>query len=125
MALARALVRQPAILLLDEPLSNLDPPLRADMRVELRRLHDTVGTTMVHVTHDQLEALTIGDRVAVVRDGRLEQLGSPDDVYRRPANRFVATFVGQPRMNVLPTTRSADSLQVGPFTLPARHGTRR
>ena len=96
MALARALVRQPALLLLDEPLSNLDPQLRADMRTELRRLHASVGTTMVHVTHDQQEALTIGDRVAVVRAGALEQAGSPDDVYWRPANRFVATFVGTP-----------------------------
>ena len=119
-ALARALVRQPALLLLDEPLSNLDPPLRADLRVELRRLHDTIGTTMVHVTHDQLEALSISDRVAVVREGRLEQTGSPDDVYRRPANRFVATFVGAPRMNVLPAVRSGNALRVGPFDLPAR-----
>ena len=119
-ALARAMIRQPSILLLDEPLSNLDPPLRADMRVELRRLHETVGTTMVHVTHDQVEALTIGDRVAVVRDGCLEQTASPDDVYRRPANRFVATFVGSPRMNLLPVVRDGESMHAGPFTLPAR-----
>lgn len=119
-ALARAMIRQPAILLLDEPLSNLDAPLRADMRVELRRLHDSVGTTMVHVTHDQVEALTIGDRVAIVRAGYLEQTGSPDDVYRRPSNRFVATFIGSPRMNVLPVVRSGESMQAGPFTLPAR-----
>jgi multiple sugar transport system ATP-binding protein len=119
-ALARAMIRQPAILLLDEPLSNLDPSLRADMRVELRRLHDSAGTTMVHVTHDQVEALTVGDRVAIVRDGRLEQTGSPDVVYRRPANRFVATFIGSPRMNVLPVVRTAASIRAGPFTLPAR-----
>jgi ABC-type sugar transport system ATPase subunit len=118
-AVARALVRRPSILLLDEPLSNLDPSLRAEMRTELRRLHDAVGTTMVHVTHDQFEALAIGDRVAIVRDGRLEQTASPDDVYRRPANRFVATFVGQPRMNVLPVTRTGPSLAAGPFCLPA------
>ena len=118
-ALARALVRRPGILLLDEPLSNLDPPLRADLRVELRRLHDTVGTTMLHVTHDQQEALSLGDRVAVVRDGRLVQAGSPDDVYRRPVDRFVATFVGQPRMNVLPVTRRDGTLRAGPFPLPA------
>jgi ABC-type sugar transport system ATPase subunit len=117
-ALARALVRRPAILLLDEPLSNLEPARRADMRAELRRLHDSVGTTMVHVTHDQFDALAIGDRVAVVREGQLEQTGSPDEVYRRPANRFVATFVGQPRMNVLPATRRDGALTIGPFRLP-------
>jgi sn-glycerol 3-phosphate transport system ATP-binding protein/multiple sugar transport system ATP-binding protein len=117
-ALARALVRRPKILLLDEPLSNLDPQLRADMRAELKRLHRTVGTTMLHVTHDQHEALTIGDRVAVVRDGRLEQVGTPDDVFHRPVNRFVASFVGTPRMNLLPVARTADRLAVGPFALP-------
>ena len=124
-ALARALVRQPALLLLDEPLSNLDPPLRADLRVELRRLHDTIGTTMVHVTHDQLEALSISDRVAVVREGRLEQTGSPDDVYRRPANRFVATFVGAPtdeRSARRPLGRCAAGRSLRPSGAP---GTRR
>ena len=121
-ALARALVRQPALLLLDEPLSNLDPQLRADMRTELRRLHASVGTTMVHVTHDQQEALTIGDRVAVVRAGALEQAGSPDDVYWRPANRFVATFVGTPRMNVFRGQRDGEGLALGPFRLPSRLG---
>jgi ABC-type sugar transport system ATPase subunit len=119
-AVARALARQPAILLLDEPLSNLDPPLRADMRTELRRLHRSVGTTMVHVTHDQYEALAIGERVAVVRDGQLEQIAAPDDIYRRPVNRFVATFVGQPRMNVLPATRAGEDIVAGPFRLPGR-----
>jgi multiple sugar transport system ATP-binding protein len=119
-AVARALVRRPGILLLDEPLSNLDPPLRADMRTELRRLHHSVGTTMVHVTHDQYEALAFGDRVAVVRDGQLEQTAAPDDIYRQPVNRFVATFVGQPRMNVLPATRTGDDIVVGPFRLPGR-----
>jgi ABC-type sugar transport system ATPase subunit len=119
-ALARALVRQPAILLLDEPLSNLDPQLRADMRTELRRLHRSLGTTMVHVTHDQQEALTVGDRLAVLRAGRLEQAGTPEEVYRQPVNRFVAGFVGTPRMNVLPVERSADGITAGPFTLPPR-----
>jgi ABC-type sugar transport system ATPase subunit len=117
-ALARALVRQPAILLLDEPLSNLDPQLRADMRAELRRLHRTVGTTMVHVTHDQHEAVTVGDRIAVVHDGLLEQAGTPDDIYWRPANRFVATFVGSPRMNLLAARRRGGALACGPFTVP-------
>jgi ABC-type sugar transport system ATPase subunit len=119
-ALARAMVRQPAILLLDEPLSNLDPPLRADLRVELRRLHDSVGTTMVHVTHDQSEALAIGDRVAVVRAGCLEQTASPDDIYRRPVNRFVATFVGQPRINLMAARRDGENIVAGPFSLPGR-----
>jgi len=117
-AVARALVRHPAILLLDEPLSNLDPQLRAELRTELRRLHDSVGTTMLHVTHDQYEALAIGDRVAVVRDGRLEQAAPPDDVYRRPATRFVATFVGHPQMNVLPAERNGATITAGPFHLP-------
>jgi multiple sugar transport system ATP-binding protein len=123
-ALARALVRQPAVLLLDEPLSNLDLPLRADMRAELRRLHDSVGTTMIHVTHDQYEALAVGDRVAVVRDGELEQTASPGDLYRRPANRFVATFVGQPRMNVFAAIRHGTAIEAGPFSLPGNlaHG---
>jgi ABC-type sugar transport system ATPase subunit len=115
-ALARALVRDPQILLLDEPLSNLDPQLRTDMRLELRRLHHTLGTTMVHVTHDQHEALTIGDRVAVVRHGRLEQAGSPEHIYWRPANSFVGAFVGTPRMNLFPVVRSGDAVHVGPFT---------
>lgn len=122
-ALARAMVRRPSVLLLDEPLSNLDPQLRADVRIELRRLNDLVGTTMVHVTHDQYDGLMIGDRVAVVRHGRLEQTGSPDDVYHRPANVFVATFVGQPRMNVVPATRSAAAIEAGPFSLPDRLST--
>jgi ABC-type sugar transport system ATPase subunit len=100
-ALARALVREPDVFLLDEPLSNLDAQLRVEMRAELRRLHDRVGATMVHVTHDQIEALTLGDRVAVLDKGVLQQVGSPQEIYDRPANRFVATFVGSPRMNVL------------------------
>ncbi|NUT95240.1 MAG: ATP-binding cassette domain-containing protein, partial [Saccharothrix sp.] len=99
-ALARALVREPAVFLLDEPLSNVDGPLRERTRAELRALHDRVGATMLHVTHDRVEALTLGDRVAVVRDGRVEQVGTPDEVWRRPATEFVATFVGP--MNVLP-----------------------
>jgi ABC-type sugar transport system ATPase subunit len=101
-ALARALVRDPDVFLLDEPLSNLDAELRARMRAELRRFHDAVGGTTVHVTHDQVEALTLGDRVAVLRAGALEQVGTPDELWHAPANRFVARFVGSPGMNVVP-----------------------
>jgi ABC-type sugar transport system ATPase subunit len=114
-ALARALVREPDVFLLDEPLSNLDAQLRVEMRAELRRLHDRLGATMVYVTHDQVEALTMGDRVAVLSDGVLQQVGEPDEVYRRPANRFVATFVGSPAMNVLPAELDGDRLRAGPF----------
>jgi ABC-type sugar transport system ATPase subunit len=115
-ALARALVREPDVFLLDEPLSNLDAQLRVEMRAELRRLHDRLGATMVYVTHDQVEALTMGDRVAVLSEGVLQQVGGPDEVYRRPANRFVATFVGSPAMNVLPAEPAGDRLRAGPFT---------
>jgi len=119
-ALARALVREPDAFLLDEPLSNLDPHLRSQMRVEIRRLHDRLGATMVYVTHDQVEALTIGDRVAVVNEGIVQQVAPPDDIYRRPANRFVATFVGSPAMNVLPADFRDGSLAAGPFRVPIR-----
>jgi multiple sugar transport system ATP-binding protein len=115
-ALARALVREPDVFLLDEPLSNLDAQLRVEMRAELRRLHDRLGATMVYVTHDQVEALTMGDRVAVLSEGVLQQVGEPDEVYRRPANRFVATFVGSPAMNVLPAEPDGERLRAGPFT---------
>jgi ABC-type sugar transport system ATPase subunit len=101
-ALARALVREPDVFLLDEPLSNLDVELRAETRAELRALHARVGGTMVHVTHDQVEALVLGDRIAVLREGRLEQVGTPDEVWRAPATTFVARFVGSPPMNLLP-----------------------
>ena len=100
-ALARALVREPDVFLLDEPLSNLDAELRARTRAELKKLHARVGATMLYVTHDQLEALTLGQRIAVLRDGELQQLGTPDEIWREPANRFVARFVGTPAMNVL------------------------
>jgi multiple sugar transport system ATP-binding protein len=101
-ALARAIVRQPAAFLMDEPLSNLDAKLRLTMRGEIKRLQKGLGTTTLYVTHDQAEATTMADLVAVLSDGELQQLGTPDDIYDRPANRFVATFVGNPPMNVLP-----------------------
>jgi ABC-type sugar transport system ATPase subunit len=101
-ALARALVREPDVFLLDEPLSNLDAELRVGTRAELRALHDRVGATMVHVTHDQTEALVLGDRVAVMREGRVEQIGTPDEIWRTPRTTFVARFVGSPAMTLLP-----------------------
>ncbi|WDZ82756.1 ABC transporter ATP-binding protein [Micromonospora cathayae] len=101
-ALARALVREPDVFLLDEPLSNLDQALRVGMRAELRALHDRLGATMVHVTHDQTEALVLADRIAVLRDGRVEQVGTPEQIWRTPASVFVARFVGSPAMNLLP-----------------------
>jgi len=100
-ALGRALVRQPQVFLLDEPLSNLDAKLRAGMRVEIARLHQRLGTTMVYVTHDQVEAMTLGQRIVVMHEGQVQQIDTPMALYRRPANRFVATFLGSPAMNVL------------------------
>ena len=103
-ALGRAMVRQPKAFLLDEPLSNLDPALRAQARAELRRLHRRLGVTVVYVTHDQEEAMTLGGRIAVMRDGAIEQVAPPLDVYARPANMFVARFIGAPPMNLIPAT---------------------
>jgi len=103
-AIGRAIVREPRIFLFDEPLSNLDAALRVDMRGEIARLKARLGTTMVYVTHDQTEAMTLADMIVVMNGGRVEQVGSPLDLYRRPANRFVAGFIGSPRMNILPAT---------------------
>jgi ABC-type sugar transport system ATPase subunit len=101
-ALGRAMVRQPKAFLFDEPLSNLDPALRAQARAEIARLHQTLTTTVVYVTHDQEEAMTLGQRVAVMRQGALEQMAPPLEVYARPANTFVARFIGAPPMNLVP-----------------------
>jgi multiple sugar transport system ATP-binding protein len=101
-AIGRALVRDAAVFLFDEPLSNLDAQLRNELRVEIKRLHARLGsTTMIYVTHDQIEALTLADRIAVMKDQRIQQLGSPAEIYNRPANLFVAGFVGSPRMNFI------------------------
>jgi ABC-type sugar transport system ATPase subunit len=118
-ALARALVREPDAFLLDEPLSNLDAQLRTHMRAELKRLQRRLATTALYVTHDQVEALTLGDRVAVLREGALQQVGTPDEVYRRPANRFVARFIGSPAMNVLPAEVVGGEIRAGPFARQA------
>ncbi|GAB3095325.1 ABC transporter ATP-binding protein [Lysobacter terrae] len=100
-ALGRALVRHPQVFLLDEPLSNLDAKLRSGMRVEIARLHRRLGTTMVYVTHDQIEAMTLGQRIVVLKDGQIQQIDTPMALYARPANLFVATFLGSPAMNIL------------------------
>ncbi|OGB71923.1 MAG: sugar ABC transporter ATP-binding protein [Burkholderiales bacterium RIFOXYC12_FULL_65_23] len=100
-AMGRALARDPKLFLFDEPLSNLDAKLRVEMRAEIKQLHQRTRTTTVYVTHDQVEAMTLGDRIAVMKDGLVQQFGSPADIYRRPANRFVAEFIGSPAMNML------------------------
>ena len=100
-AMGRALARQPQLFLFDEPLSNLDAKLRVEMRAEIKRLHQASGITSVYVTHDQVEAMTLGSRIAVMKGGVVQQLGTPDDIYNRPANTYVATFIGSPTMNLL------------------------
>src|SRR5438094_6920070 len=104
-ALARAIVREPRVFLMDEPLSNLDAKLRVHTRAELKALQQQLGVTTIFVTHDQAEAMTMADRIAVMNQGHLQQVGSPDDVYDRPANLFVAQFMGSPPMNTLPVTQ--------------------
>jgi len=104
-AIGRAIVREPRVFLFDEPLSNLDAALRVQMRLELARLHKTLGTTMIYVTHDQVEAMTLGDRIALFNGGELEQVGRPLEVYEHPRSRFVAGFLGQPQMNFLPVAQ--------------------
>ena len=107
-AIGRAIVRQPQVFLFDEPLSNLDAALRVQMRTELARLHRELGTTMIYVTHDQVEAMTLGQRIAVFNAGRIAQVGEPMALYDRPANLFVAGFLGSPKMNLVPVTVSAN-----------------
>jgi multiple sugar transport system ATP-binding protein len=117
-ALARAIVRDPAAFLMDEPLSNLDARLRLTMRGEIKRLCHRLGATTLYVTHDQAEALTMADLIAVMREGQLQQLAPPSEIYDRPANRFVATFVGVPPMNVLPAEVASEGLLVAKTKLP-------
>jgi multiple sugar transport system ATP-binding protein len=116
-ALARAIVREPAAFLMDEPLSNLDARLRLTMRGEIKRLCHRLGATTLYVTHDQAEALTMADLVAVMREGELQQVAPPHEIYDRPANRFVATFVGSPAMNILRAAVDQGGLHVGGITL--------
>src|SRR3954471_3865794 len=108
-ALGRAIVRHPQVFLFDEPLSNLDAKLRVQMRVELKKLHQRLGTTAIYVTHDQVEAMTLGDRVVVMRDGVVQQVGEPLVLYGQPANKFVAGFIGSPAMNFVDVTVSGDA----------------
>lgn len=100
-ALGRALTRQTSIVLFDEPLSNLDAHLRSQMRVEIKRIHQKIKSTMIYVTHDQMEATTMGDRIAVLKDGRVEQIGTPTEIYHQPKNLFIASFIGSPEMNFI------------------------
>jgi sn-glycerol 3-phosphate transport system ATP-binding protein len=116
-AMGRALVREPEVFLLDEPLSNLDAKLRVQMRAELKRLHGRLGVTTVYVTHDQVEAMTLGDRIAVISEGQLQQLGPPQEVYDTPANVFVAGFIGSPPMNLLRGTARGGRVTAGDFVL--------
>ncbi len=108
-AIGRAMVRQPRVFLFDEPLSNLDAALRVQMRIELARLHEELGVTMVYVTHDQVEAMTLADKIVVLRDGVIEQVGTPLDLYHHPRNRFVAGFIGSPTMNFVEVTARGSS----------------
>jgi multiple sugar transport system ATP-binding protein len=123
-AMGRAIVRQPLAFLMDEPLSNLDAKLRVDMRAHLARLHGELGITTVYVTHDQVEAMTLGQRVAVMRDGRLQQFDTPQSLYRRPANLFVASFIGSPSMNLVEAELGDGEIHFAGFRLPLPDGDR-
>ena len=117
-AIGRAIVREPEVFLFDEPLSNLDAALRVNTRLEIARLHQRLGTTMIYVTHDQVEAMTLADKIVVLRDGRIEQVGSPIELYDNPRNAFVAQFIGSPKMNFLDqadlATAAAKALKIDP-----------
>ena len=119
-AMGRAIVRDPKAFLMDEPLSNLDAKLRVQTRTALSRLHDRLGTTTIYVTHDQVEAVTLGDRIAVMRAGRIQQVGTPTDLYEHPVNLFVAGFIGSPAMNFLPGQLEGDGLRtpIGDLRIP-------
>ena len=117
-ALGRAIVRNPIVFLFDEPLSNLDAKLRTEMRVELKRLHKELGATILYVTHDQIEAMTLATRIAVMRAGRIEQYAVPDDLYEAPATLFVASFVGSPAMNFMRGRLVSGAVHIGSAQLP-------
>jgi multiple sugar transport system ATP-binding protein len=117
-AVARAIVRDPKVFLFDEPLSNLDAKLRVQMRAEITRLQQRLGTTCVYVTHDQIEAMTMGHRITVMKEGRIQQVGTPLEVYDRPANVFVAQFIGTPPMNFFDATVNGDRLDGASFSVP-------
>ena len=121
-AVARAIVRDPSVFLFDEPLSNLDAKLRVQMRAEITKLQQRLATTCVYVTHDQIEAMTMGHRMAVMKDGRIQQVGTPLEVYDRPANIFVAQFIGTPPMNFFDATVNAGRLEAAKFSIPLPAG---
>ena len=121
-ALARAIVRKPKVFLMDEPLSNLDAKLRVQTRAELIRLHRTLGITTVYVTHDQVEAMTMGQRMAIMKDGVLQQCDQPEHVYRHPVNKFVASFIGSPPMNFIDATITNGMIDAGSFSIPVPAG---
>ena len=121
-AMGRAIIREPAAFLMDEPLSNLDAKLRVSMRAELSRLHERLGVTTVYVTHDQVEAMTLGQRVAVMRDGRIQQVDAPQNLYEQPANLFVAAFIGSPSMNLVEATVTDSTVEFAGFRLPLAPG---
>jgi lactose/L-arabinose transport system ATP-binding protein len=121
-AIGRAIVRGPEVFLFDEPLSNLDAELRVEMRVEIARLHKEIGATMIYVTHDQVEAMTLADKIVVLRAGRVEQVGAPLDLYRNPDNRFVAGFIGSPAMNFMDGTVRGDAVSVPTLGCDVRPG---
>ena len=123
-AMGRAIVREPQAFLMDEPLSNLDAKLRVDMRAELARLHDRLGITTVYVTHDQVEAMTLGSRVAVMRDGTVQQVDTPQTLYREPVNLFVAAFIGSPSMNLVEARVGGNTIEFAGFRLPLDAGRR-
>jgi multiple sugar transport system ATP-binding protein len=116
--MGRAMVREPVAFLMDEPLSNLDAKLRVQMRAQLAQLHDRLGTTTVYVTHDQVEAMTLGQRVAVLRDGVLQQVDTPQSLYNHPANLFVAAFIGSPPMNLVEATVADGKIAFAGFEMP-------
>ncbi len=125
-AIGRAMVRDPEVFLFDEPLSNLDAQLRTQMRLELKKLHHRVGTTIVFVTHDQVEAMTMADRIVIMKDGAIQQVGTPAEVYHSPANTFVAQFIGAPAMNLLDGVWSGGRVRLShgsEIALPDLHAT--
>jgi multiple sugar transport system ATP-binding protein len=117
-ALGRAIVRSPSVFLMDEPLSNLDAQLRVQMRAEISKLHQRVATTFIYVTHDQVEAMTMGQRIVVMKDGLIQQIAVPQELYDRPRNRFVAAFIGSPAMNFVAATLTGDGLDLAGTVLP-------
>jgi multiple sugar transport system ATP-binding protein len=118
-AMGRAIVRRPRVFLFDEPLSNLDVALRSDLRVEIGALVRRLGATAIYVTHDQVEAMTLADRICVMRGGELQQLATAREIYEKPGNAFVATFIGSPRMNIIPAQVENGTIVAGPFRIPA------